>query len=346
VREVVIVIPDLFLEAGGESRPRELARAFPDLPGFERMARFGARRPLAHGWRALLAAHVQRPELAGVAPARIAQAALVHGSATPPPGTAWIASPVHLSAGLTRVHLPHSGLLRLTGEEGEALAAAFTRILGGVDAQLRATAGGLLLFTPALAPFDTTEPARVAGAMLSEVLPATATAAPLRRLMAEIEMWLHAEPVNALRARRGAAPVTALWPWGACGAQAGPTRRASSGLPAAFGADAWLAGLYALSASSPSALPEDFAQVADEFGDSGAVLLAGVADELQQNRAESAAQALARLDARFVSPALRSLASGDVGAVTLAVNDAAVRVSRTSRLRMWRRRRPGLEGFA
>ena len=33
----------------------------------------------------------------------------------------------------------------------------------------------------------------------------------LRRLLAEIEMWLHAQPLNERRSRRGAASVTGLW---------------------------------------------------------------------------------------------------------------------------------------
>jgi hypothetical protein len=347
VRELVIVIPDLFLDPSGESRAREAARAFPDLPGFERSARFGSRHALAHGWRGFLAAHVQRPELADLAPARIAQAARTDVSGALAAGTAWIASPVHLSAGLTRVHLAHGGLLRLTGEESEALEAGFARTFGGADAQLTALAGGeLLLHTPALAAFATSEPARLAGGMVSEVLPASAAAAPLRRLMAEIEMWLHAEPLNALRARRGVLPVTALWPWGADGARGEPVRRAVPGLPEAFGRDAWLSGLYALCAGAPVALPGAFEELAPPRDGCGAVLLVSVADELQRCGEASAAQALARLDARFVSPALRSLASGALAAVTLVLNDTAVRVRRASRLRLWRRRRLGLEGFA
>lgn len=346
MRELVIVIPDLFLEPSGESRTRALARAFPDLPGFERCARLGSRHSLAHGWRGLLAAQVQRPELAELAPARIAQAARADFGGVPAGGTVWIASPVHLSAGLTRVHLAHGGVLRLTDEESAALATGFARAFGGADAQLTVLAGGeLLLHTPALAAFATTEPRRLAGGMVSEVLPAIAAAAPLRRLMAEIEMWLHAEPLNALRVRRGALPVTALWPWGASGAQGQPVQRAVAGLPQAFGRDAWLTGLYALCAGAPAALPAGFDDIAPPRGDSGAVLLVSLADELQSGE-ESAAQALARLDARFVSPALRLLASGAVAAVTLVLNDTAVRVRRASRLRLWRRRRAGLEGFA
>jgi hypothetical protein len=37
----------------------------------------------------------------------------------------------------------------------------------------------------------------------------------LRRLGAEIEMWLHDHPINDARRRRGELPVTSLWLWGA-----------------------------------------------------------------------------------------------------------------------------------
>jgi len=56
----------------------------------------------------------------------------------------------------------------------------------------------------------------------------------LRRLGAEIEMWLHEHPVNAVRARRGEAPVTGLWLWGggpSPGNEAPTNARASGGAP-------------------------------------------------------------------------------------------------------------------
>jgi hypothetical protein len=77
----------------------------------------------------------------------------------------------------------------------------------------------------------------------------------------------------------------------------------------------------------------------------GALTVLRVADELQAGQ-DNAVAALARLDERFISPALRALAAGELGAVTLLLNDHGVRVRPHHRLRLWRRRRAGLSGYA
>ena len=67
----------------------------------------------------------------------------------------------------------------------------------------------------ASAAVPTTEPARCVGGGWSQRPAARAGRAAVRRLGAEIEMWLHWHPVNAARADRGSLPSTALWFWGA-----------------------------------------------------------------------------------------------------------------------------------
>jgi hypothetical protein len=344
VRELVMVIADLFLGPHAlESGVRGRA-GWEAIPGIEAIARFGERLQLTHGWRSWVAGHLGRAELAGLARACVAGARL---DAWQPPasGACWIATPVHLSAGLTRVHLHHAGLLRLTVAELGELAGAFARTLGGDGATLLPLpAGELLLSTPAIAPVPTSEPARLAGGLVSEVLPEGTPAAPLRRLMAECEMWLHGEALN--RARRAADTVTALWPWGAAGTVARPARRVSESLPAGFGRDAWLDGLWHLSGGECRALPRTLAELLAGLRGGGALAVLRVAEELHHGGEDDVGAALARLDERFVSPALRGLAAGEFSAVTLLLNDRGMRVRRTSRLRLWRRRRAGLTGFA
>jgi len=252
VRELVIVIPDLYL-------PRELRRAprdgitFEHLPGIECVARFGARSKLAAGWRGWLLAYIDRTDLAGVAPACIAAAALdpalIAGLPEPlmPSVTRWIATPVHLHAGLTRVHFDQRGLLRLTAAEQAILAADFAGTFGASHQTLSPLPSGeFLLSTPGVPPLATEEPGRAACGELDQLMPSGTAAAPLRRLLAEIEMWLHALPLNEARRSRGQLPITALWPWGAAGRIVRPEQRTLSEMPAGFGRDAWLAGSTAL----------------------------------------------------------------------------------------------------
>jgi hypothetical protein len=348
---LVIVVPDLYL-------PRELrgARADPatvaDLPGIGRLARFGTRTQLAAGWREWLLRSVGRADLAGVAPACIAATALEAPStaATAQPGPAragarWIAMAVHLRAGLTRVHLDHRGLLRLSVEEQAELAGAFADTFGPSNPALRPLpAGEFLLDTPDIIPVAAHEPARCVGAELDELMPAGVTAAALRRLLAEIEMWLHAQPLNERRSRRGAASVTGLWPWGAIGRIVRPERKVPSAVPLAFGEDAWLEGLCRLTGSVCRPPPEHLEEVLGaSAGDT--VLLSGVGGQLRRDE-DTVAEALLRLDQHFILPALQALRHGTLESLSVIINDTRVQLRRGSLHRFWRRARRGLEEFA
>ena len=349
VHELVIVIPDLYL-------PRELYGAsrddttFAEIPGLESVARFGARTRLAAGWRGWLLGHIGRAELADVAPACIAAAALdpALAAALANPLTAsvtrWIATAVHLHAGLTRVHFDQRGLLRLTPAEQAILAAEFARTFGSSHQTLAPLPSGeFLLGAAGLPPLATMEPARAASGELDQLMPTGPAAAPLRRLLAEIEMWLHALALNEARRSRGEASITALWPWGAAGRIVRPEQRAPSELPVAFGRDAWLEGLWRLNGAACRAPPGHLDEVL-AAGTRAAVLVVEVGGQLGDEA--SVTGALRRLDEHFVSPALQALRRGAVDGVSVMLNDAHARIERGSLRKFWRRSLRGLEGFA
>lgn len=340
-----MVIADLYLPRGAETAAPELAATFAPLPGIEAAARCGERAPLTQGWRAWLARHVGRADLSALAPASVAGAA--HPTGAHGAGASWIATPVHFGAGLTRVYLDHRGLLRLPPEELAALAEDFRRSFPAPEFSLLPLASGdFLLRTAGIAPVAIAEPARCAGGDVGQCLPQGPAAAPVRRLVAEIEMWLHGQALNEARRQRGELPVSALWLWGAEGGRAEPQRRAVPDAAAAFGEDAWLAGLWHLQGSAVQGLPQRLEDVLGAAAARRAVLVAKAAGELQGAHGDSLAQALARLDERFVSPALRALRRGELARVTLIINDARATLGRGSRLRFWRRARAGLGGFA
>ena len=312
------------------------------LPGVEGLARYGARRRLASGWCDWLAAWLGRADLIGAAPARLAAVA-GHAEAQDA-GTLWVATPVHLSAGLTRVHLEHQGLLHLNEAELVQLAREFNAAFAGSPFALApAACRALLLSAPESPGASALEPARHAGTALTHAAPQGAHGAQLRRLAAEIEMWLHNGPLNAQRAARGALPVTTLWLWGAAGA-AGPFAVRPGRPVAAFGCDARLAGLMALAGSATQDLPAQLAPVLEWDAERGLVML-HVGSELQEHNATTLAEALLELDSRYVVPALAALAAGRLRTVTLIANDRALTAGRLSRLRLWRRPRFGLEGL-
>ncbi|MBV8877578.1 MAG: hypothetical protein JO158_07690 [Gammaproteobacteria bacterium] len=345
VRDLVMVVQDLYL-------PRELrgsAAALPDLPGFEQLARFGRHARLPRGWREQLLHSAGRMDLEGVAPVCIAAAGLrtarvaesVDGEQ---PAARWIATPLHLRAHLRGVFLDQRGLLRLTEAEQAQLSAEFARSFpASACALLPLPSGEFLLDTPGIAPLATPEPARYAGCELDELMPAGPAAVPLRRLLGEIEMWLHALPLNEARRQRGAAPVSALWPWGASGRIVCPAPEPARRLPLACGRDAWLEGLWRLQGSAVQSAPQRLEELL-AAGVQAGVLLVELGGELRED-SDTTADALRRIDERLVSPALAALRRGTLERLSLIVNDVCVRIQRASLRRFWRRPRRGLAGF-
>ena len=341
----MIVIPDLYLRS--DELPGGPPAAAGALAGLEYAGRFGERERLGAGWREWLARWLGRGDLAGVSVAAVAA-----GAASSAAATRWIATPVELVAGLTRVHLDRRGIVRLTTAEQAILADAFHRTFAGSGFVLQPLSDGqFLAVTPGIAAVETTEPARCAGGLL--VVPQGPAAAPLLRLIAEIEMWLHGAALNEARAARGAARVTGLWLWGATGAAlpaARPPRTAANGerhgATAAFGSDAFVAGLLSLDGRALQPLPERPAAVFADSSAERAVVVAELAGELPGEVAWSLPAAVAALDGRLIQPALAALRGGSLGKLALIANDTRIAVGRLSGMKRWRRPRAGLAAFA
>ncbi len=347
MHQAVIVIPDLYLLsddlAGGPAvEPGALA-------GLEYAGRFGERERLGAGWREWLARWLGRGDLAGVSVAAVAGAARASAAGD---GTRWIATPVELVAGLTRVHLERQGILRLTPAEQATFADAFHRTFASSGLSLQPLSDGpFLAVTPGIAAVETTEPARCAGGLL--VVPQGPAAAPLLRLIAEIEMWLHGAALNEARAARAAAPVTGLWLWGATGAAlpaVRPPRTAANGerhgATAAFGSDAFVSGLLSLDGRALQRLPERPETVFADPSAERAVVVAELAGELPGEGPWSLPAALAALDRRLIQPAVAALRDGSLGKLTLIANDTRIAVGRLSGMKRWRRPRAGLAALA
>jgi hypothetical protein len=343
VHEAVIVISDLYLPS--DALPAGPAAEPGALAGLEYAGRFGERQRLEAGWREWLAHWLGRGDLAGVSVAAVAGAAAGDHAAT-----RWIATPVELVAGLTRVHLDRRGIVRLTGEEQAALADAFHRAFAGSGAALEPLSDGqFLAVTPGIAAVATAEPARCAGGLLA--VPRGPAAAPLLRLIAEIEMWLHGAALNEARLKRGAAPITGLWLWGAAGAPlpAVRSRRVTGETPAsataAFGSDAFVSGLLFLEGQVMQTLPGRPENVFADPSAQRALVVAELAGELPGEE-WSLPAAAAALDRRLIQPALAALGNGSLGRLTLIANDTRITIGRRSGLKRWRRPRAGLAALA
>ena len=335
-----MVITDLY-HPDEEPRP---TRGAP-LPGIEYAGRYGTRTAVTQGWRAWLARSLGREDLVNVAPARIAAAVLPGGA--PAAATAfscWIATPLHLSAGLTHVHLDHRGLLRLPEPQLAALAAAFASTFAGSGSRSRrCLRGSFCCARPGIEVVATTDPERCAGGQIAAALPHGPQAAGLRRTAAEIEMWLHAQGAAG---RATAEPtVNALWLWGGAGAMARCRRARSDPEASCLRRRRVPARSVALEGGRCQALPANLASLPQGDGPAYTVLALRVAQGLQESMQSTFTESLRSLDERFIAPAVGWLGAGGFGSVTLIGNDVALTVRRGSRWRRWRRSRGGLESF-
>jgi len=347
MREIAVIISDLYLPRAADAPS---ATVLASLPGLAEAARFGQRSTVDDGWRAWLARWLGRDDLARAAPAAVAASASPHAFDE---GSVWIASPIHLVAGLTNLHLDYQGLLRLSAQDLARLAQDFANTFGEAEFQLEALdSGAFLLRASRNLNAATTEPARVLADELEASLPNGPDAPVLRRLGAELEMWLHSHPVNQARSGRGELPVSTLWPWGGGaaltsaapsgrGAPTGGTPSAAATLtscPLVFGSDPYLAGLAHLTGLQRRPLPERLPDPTDWPHTQRGVVVTEIAALLQANPGWTMFEALAHLDRCFIMPAIQALRAGSVSSVLVMANDIRLQIGRRDRLRFWRRR--------
>jgi hypothetical protein len=259
VPRLTFVIPDFY----PTRQSADSQAGLPRLPTLEAWLAGARVEALPGGWRAwLLAAHA--PGLAQAALAPVAALAMPGGKGSSNDAQAataaapqaaqialahpWLATPVHFVAGLDTLRLHPAGLLVLDLGEQQALAADFGRVFAGSGWRLHASGRReLLLEGPSSAGVHSGDPARWLGGDPASGLPSGAGSGPLRRLGAELEMWLHEHPVNRAREARGQLAVSALWLWGGgkplAPAVAGVPNRAPANLSQLHGADLLLDGL-------------------------------------------------------------------------------------------------------
>jgi hypothetical protein len=338
VKELVIILPDYFsIAIAAQARTGAAAAAglaLPRLSALEGLLRRSQHRALPEGgWRAWL---TQRWRLPQDSMASIVAAAW--GEPREAAQQYWLATPVHLVAGIDSVRLHPQGLLQLTGSEQAQLVSDFARVFH--DAPWRLTGRGrreLLLAGPVLAASGV-DPATLLGADPSAGLPQGADAAKLRRLNSEIELWLHEHPVNVQRQRRAQLPVTALWLWGSAAAVDASARadaarhdaQAAVTLPVLSGADTYVEALWQLRGGAAQPTASGGASVAAETR--GQLLLQRVCEP------PGLIETLTTLEQRWLAPAAAALRSRRLHAIHVVTAERSHSLGGWSLARLWRRR--------
>jgi hypothetical protein len=260
-------------------------------------------------------------------------------AAGPPVGTWACARPVHLVTAIEHLRLAPEGV-DLGAEESSVLLDDINRHLDGRGFRLQAHAPGEDWLLECVEPIDcsSVEPEDAAGRSVRELMPAGRDGARVRSLMNEIQMLLHAHPVNLDRAARGRAAINTLWIWGF-------GRHEDSGamsLPMLYTDDAWLAGIWRLHGASSRSLDEfPVSQAVD--GDP--IMVTGSRSVGGTGSGTGLGDALAGAERRVLAPARAALRSGVVGGVDVLLGGHAIAVEPRARFMVWRRGRPIMEAL-
>jgi hypothetical protein len=173
------------------------------------------------------------------------------------------AQPVHLATGIDHLWLEPSLAVPLTSQETSDIAASLNAALAErAWSIVPLDAERWLLACEHSIECESSPPADAAGRAIRSQLPEGRDARLVRAVMNEMQMILHAHPVNEQRAARGLQPVNAVWLWGF-----GPERAVTAvSLPGLVADDEWLREIWQLHgqdalATSPSAF--NFTAVAD-----------------------------------------------------------------------------------
>jgi hypothetical protein len=324
MRRLTLILSDLYLpaEASTTSLPIETVQ----LPNLEQMLRV-ADAPLGMvDWRHWLSHDIGVQALGNASIATVASYGLLAADVA---ATAWLATPVRLEARLDHVRLTDRGLLRLGIAERLTLIEEFSGTFGPQFSIHDAGERGFLLSGLMSANVPTTDPARLLDADIVAGLPG-ARARELRRLGAEIDMWLHASAFNAARERAGMPRVSSFWLWGGGGEPLTSFPPPSRVDIACFGVDPWLAG-FARAVSQfneLTAAPKEYSN--DMKADHAIVELtpmSGIEGE-----------GLAALEERWFAPVRTALARGEIDRFRFVANDRCFELHARSSWRFWRRR--------
>ncbi|MBM0105106.1 hypothetical protein JM946_10110 [Steroidobacter sp. S1-65] len=236
----------------------------------------------------------------------------------------WLrAEPIHFAAGLDRLTtVPLRGAARMSAAERAALSPTLAEHLQGTGFELHDGAEGEWLLRSEPLQVQTVSPEFAATNPNEPILPRGQDAGGLRRLMTEMQMLLHEHAVNAQRQARGLPALNAIWVHG----EGMLSDVKAKSLPAAWGDDVYLRGVYRLHDQPVNAKPVDAAELLKQVA--GATL--ALIDAPMQ----------ATFETRWLAPLNRALLGGAIARLTLILDEWHVTADRAAMFKLWRRELP------
>lgn len=296
------------------------------------------------GWEAWLcqAFEVERQRDWPVAPLTL----MVDGG---DPGEAyWLrADPVHLRLHREQLVLADSNAFAVSRDEAAALTDAMNAYFAAERLHFSAPRPDRWYLRLDSDPQIVTCPLdEAAGGSIERRLPAGEKALEWHRIGNEIQMLLHAHPVNEAREARGELTVNGVWLWG------GGRRAAVFGRHFhSVAADEPLAAALAANADIPVAPPGDDgtqwlarAQAISRATDHHLIVLAQLAGAVRRGDIAAWRDGLEALNRRWIVPLLAGLKAGAIGELAIVAPErtgcARFELHRAGLLKFWRRARP------
>jgi hypothetical protein len=250
------------------------------------------------------------------------------------------ADPVHLHADTSGLILFDATACGLDEEQSRALAAATAEVLAREGRQFSAPhAHRWYLTGPEPGGLQTRPLAEVRGRAVADLLPRGAAAAAWLTRINELQMVLHAHPVNEERAARGYPVINSVWLWGGGTIPrdwpAGPFTRV-------FASDPVIRGIARLQGIDCSAFGTA-GDVLEQSRDDDQVLL--VLDDCDNAAAYNDFQrwtaAVEAVEREWLTPLLAAVWSGRLARIdVMPMNGRRYTLRPHSRWRVWRRLRP------
>lgn len=232
----------------------------------------------------------------------------------------WLrATPMHFVAGLNDLRaVPLHDEQRMSDEEAARLQTTLAAVLETEGLTMHPDGqGSWLLQSTRMLDASTSTP-RAASIALDAAMPHGRDAPLLKRWMAEMQMVLHEHPVNGARARRSHAQINAIWLHGGGAVKAIEPRA----LPAAFGDDPFLRGVYVLHGAAAPARIRDASQVV-EGAAAGALAIIDV-------------RTLDALESGWLAPLLVALRSRALSSLDLMLGRWRISIERGDLFKFWR----------
>jgi hypothetical protein len=335
---LTLILSDLYLPQDSDGPPE---RASLHLPNLNWLLRYANRREVIGDWRTWLALETGATAFARLPPAQVVAAKFFSrlANAGELAARAWLATPVHLEARIDHVRLSDRGFIALSAAERVELMADFARHFNPDYSLFDLGSRGFLLVGNRALQARSVDPTRLLDMDVGDAIPSGKDSGELRRVAAEMEMWLHRTPVNLARDVAGLRRVSTLWLWG--GGAPEPERwaehesaRAATRRDqiAVHGDDPWLAAFAAHIGAGLDAVPMEFRKV-DHFRPAIVEL-----NPMTGDRRES----LEYVEKHWLGSIRVALTMGKLKSFDLVANDLRHRVGPYGEWRFWRRPAPWL----